>query len=284
MKPMWLPVISFFYLIILSETSLQAQSLKVMTYNLRFDNPGDSLNAWPFRKDKVAALVEWYGPEILGTQECLHHQLEDLVKLMPQWQYVGVGRDHGDQRGEYAALFFRKDRFQLLDQGTFWLSPTPEQPSKGWDAALPRVCTYAVLKPRKGGKKLLVLNAHFDHIGKEARKQSAQLMLDRLQLLQQKYQALPVVMGDFNAAPEEAPIQVLNNTLQDTYTLAKHTPYGPKGTFNAFQWQGKFDKRIDYIFVSAKNFEVLRVQVIGDYLDQRFPSDHFPVMAELKWK
>lgn len=255
-----------------------------MTYNLRFDNPGDSLNAWPYRKEKVAALLDWYGPEVLGTQECLHHQLEDLVRLMPQWQYVGVGRDHGDQRGEYAALFFRKDRFRLLDQGTFWLSPTPEQPSKGWDAALPRVCTYAVLQPRKGGRKLLVMNAHFDHIGKEARKQSAQLMLDRMQLLLKKHRAVPVLMGDFNAGPEEPPIQVLNAGMQDTYTLAQKTPYGPKGTFNAFQWQGKFDKRIDYIFVFKKDFEVPRVQVIGDYLDQRFPSDHFPVLAELEWK
>ena len=147
--------------------ALSGQPLRVLTYNIRYDNPQDGENAWEKRRDFLCGQLEFYGPDVVGVQEALHHQLMYMNEKMPGFRYVGAGRDDGGTAGEYSAIFYRAGRLELLDSGTFWLSPTPEKPSKGWDAALNRVCTFALLRDTASGQTWWIFNTHFDHIGKE---------------------------------------------------------------------------------------------------------------------
>jgi endonuclease/exonuclease/phosphatase family metal-dependent hydrolase len=256
--------------------------LAVLTYNIRYDNPGDGEDAWPKRRDFLAAQLRFHAPNIFGIQEGLHRQLEYLDEQLPAYARVGVGRDDGKQGGEYSALYFLKKRFGLLDSGTFWLSETPDTVSKGWDAALPRVCTFAHLHDSLSGKKLWVFNTHFDHIGKEARRRSAELIL--LKIKEKNTAGEPVVlMGDFNAEPNEAPIAVLTRDLRDARFVSEEPPFGPEGTFNAFNFHDPVKRRIDYIFLNEKGLKVKKHAVLSDSRDCHYPSDHLPVMAVLAW-
>lgn len=228
----------------LSPTLAQAQpELTALTYNIRYDNPGDGEDAWPKRRDFLAGQLRFHAPDIFGIQEGLHRQLEYLSEQLPAYTRVGVGRDDGKQGGEYSALFFLKKRFGLLASGTFWLSETPDTVSKGWDAALPRVCTFAHLHDSLSGKKLWVFNTHFDHIGKEARRRSAELIL--LKIKEKNTANEPVVlMGDFNAEPQEEPVAVLTHELRDARSMSLEPPFGPEGTFNAFKFNEPVKRRI----------------------------------------
>ena len=155
----------------------EGQSVTVMSYNIRLDTEADGINQWKNRTDKVATLLKKYNPDLLGVQEAMHNQMMDLQKELPDYAFVGVGRDDGKEKGEYSAIFYKKDKFEMLKQNTFWLSETPEVPgSKSWDAAITRVVTFAVLKDKSSGKSFIYSNTHFDHVGREARKQSATLI------------------------------------------------------------------------------------------------------------
>ncbi|MCC7506497.1 MAG: endonuclease/exonuclease/phosphatase family protein [Saprospiraceae bacterium] len=272
--------ILFFLLCFALPAAATAQTLRFLTYNIRYDNPGDGDDAWPKRRDYLAAQIGFYAPDVFGIQEGLHHQVEFLAQQLPQYAWVGAGRDDGRQAGEYSALFYRRDRFRLLDSGTFWLSETPGQPSKGWDAALNRVCTYALLRDSVTGQQLWVFNTHFDHIGQEARRQSAALIIQKIREKNPENKPV-VVMGDFNAEPSEAPVATMKNALTDTQEASETPAFGPSGTFNGFKFHEPVTRRIDYIFTGGTGLRVLRHAVLSDSKDCHYPSDHLPVMADI---
>ena len=151
-----------------------ASTLRVMTYNIRVDTPDDGINRWNLRKQRVFNLIQHYQPDLIGVQEGLAHQVADLQGAFPFYNWYGVGRDDGNDKGEFSAIFYRADVFELRESGTFWLSETPDQPgSKGWDAALPRVCSWVKLKDRRNNQTIYHFNTHLDHAGQIAGRQSA---------------------------------------------------------------------------------------------------------------
>lgn len=265
-------------LLLMIAATTQAQDLRVMSYNIRFNNPKDGPNAWSERKDYLLNQILFSEADFVGIQEGLLDQVEYLDEALPGFNYVGIGRDDGKTAGEFSALFYKK-QYKLLDSGTFWLSPTPEKPSKGWDAALNRVCTYARFKGKKG-KKFWVFNTHFDHRGQVARVESVKVILAQIAALNTKNEPV-ILMGDFNLPPESEAIQQVTGTLNDTYTSSELPPFGPKGTFNAFSWTQDINRRIDYIFVSS-DIQVKHMAILTDSKEQRYPSDHFPVLAKLR--
>ena len=255
--------------------------LRVATYNVRMDTPADSLNAWTYRKDNVNAMVRYHDWDVFGTQEGFLHQLQDICR-MPEYAYFGAGRDDGKSAGEHSAIFYRKDRFELLESGDFWLSETPDVPGKGWDATCcNRICSWGKLKEIKTGKTFYVFNVHFDHQGRVARQESGKLMAQKMQEIAKD--ALVICTGDFNSTPETEQIQLLSNYLNDARTVTKSPPYGPEGTFNRRFGNPIGAGRIDYIFVSD-GIEVLKYASLTDNNGQYYPSDHIPVMVDIVLK
>lgn len=261
--------------------SYQSQSLKVMSYNIRLSIESDKENSWENRKMEALQLMDYYHPDFFGVQEAVPQQMIDIKNNLKNYDFVGVGRDDGKNKGEFSALFYDTEKLQVLESGTFWLSETPNIPSKGWDAAYNRVCTYALFKMKKGGKKFWAFNTHFDHIGDVAREKSATLILEKIKNLNTKN--LPVVLtGDFNLTEETKPLQLISKSLENAYHHSKQKPYGPRGTFTAFDINKIPTERIDYIFV--KDFVTETFRTINDRRENLlYPSDHFPIMAELRF-
>ncbi|MCJ0742747.1 endonuclease/exonuclease/phosphatase family protein [Pedobacter montanisoli] len=261
-------------------TLAQKQPINVLTYNIRLNTSNDGENAWPNRQENVKALIKFHDIDILGVQEALPEQF-DFLSAMPNFEAFGVGRDDGKRQGEFSALFFNKQRFIKRDGGTFWLSETPETPSKGWDAALNRICTWLRLYDKQNKKEFLVFNTHYDHKGVQARIQSALLIKQKIQQIAPK---LPVVfMGDLNVTPETEAVATIKSFLQDSKEITEEPPYGPNGTFNDFNYSSPLKKRIDYIFVNNA-FKVVKYAVLTDSKDQRFFSDHLPVFVKISFK
>lgn len=258
--------------------------IRAMTYNIRLDIASDGANAWPKRAALVAALVRHEAPDVLGMQEVLKHQKAYLETALPAYGFAGVARDDGLEQGEYSPLAWRKDRFELLGSGTFWLSPTPSKPSKGWDAAYPRIATWATLRDRRSGKRLVALNTHFDHVGEVARVQSATIIADWAKRHRKSGEKI-IVLGDFNATPDSAAMTLLGDTaqtgLRDTRTVTSGEPYGPAGTFNGFRIDSDAAAPIDHVLVSS-DFSVLGYKVVTQHWGGRLPSDHYPVIADLE--
>lgn len=261
-----------------------AQSLNVMSFNIRLNTASDSLNAWPYRKDKVASQILFHDVHLLGVQEALHDQMMDLQARLPQFKYTGGGRDDGKEKGEYSALFYDSTRLQLLKTGMFWLSETPDIPgSKSWDAAITRMVTWARFRDRKSKKVFYAFNTHFDHVGQVARRESARIIQRKVQELAGNTPA--IITGDFNARPSDEPIQVILDPneplrLKDAKALSETGHYGPTGTFNAFRNKETNDEPIDYIFLRG-NWKVKKHATISQTWGGRFASDHFAVMAVL---
>ncbi|GAA4405458.1 endonuclease/exonuclease/phosphatase family protein [Nibrella viscosa] len=252
--------------------------INVATYNLRYDNPGDGVNAWPNRKEMVKSLIRYHEFDIFGTQEALRHQLNDLAQ-MPEFAFLGKGRDDGKEAGEHSAIFYRKDRFKPLESGDFWLSQTPEKPSLGWDATCcNRICSWAKFRDLKTNKEFYFFSAHFDHQGVEARRQSGQLMVKKIKEIAKN--APVIFVGDLNSTPETEQVKAIQTLLSDSYQITTMPPYGPVGTFNGFKLDAPLQNRIDYIFVS-KNIRVQKYAVLTDAQNQRYPSDHQPVVARV---
>jgi len=271
----------FTLFLLLTAFLLNAQDINIVTYNIRFNNPNDGINAWPNRNEMVAALLRFHEPEIFGVQEALLGQINDIEKQLPQMKHIGVGRDNGKEAGEFSPIFYDTTKFKLLDCGWFWLSETPHKPGYGWDAHYNRICTWAILKPKKGSP-FLCLNTHLDHQGDVARAESAKLILKKIGELNTKN--LPVILtGDFNLTPETAPIQYIKQYLKDSKEISKAKPYGPDGTFNNFDFNSKLPDRIDYIFVNNK-VTVLKYAVLTDSKENRYPSDHLPVFVKVRIK
>lgn len=272
----------FFIILIFASNIIMAQHINIISYNIRFNNPGDGVNAWPKRSSQVAALLSFHQADIFGLQEALIGQIEDIQAQMPQMKWVGVGRDDGEKAGEFSPLFYNSEKFTALKSGGFWLSETPEKPGLGWDAACNRVCSWLLLKENKSKKKFMVFNTHFDHMGVKARTESAKLILRKIKALNPS--GFPVILtGDFNLTPEQEPISVITSELQDSRSITKQAAYGPTGTFNGFKFDSPLKDRIDYVFVS-NSIEVKRYGVLTDSKDLRYPSDHLPVFVNLELK
>lgn len=259
---------------------VDAQSVKVMSYNIRFDNPGDGENAWPNRIQKVAHVIQKYDPDLIGIQEALHYQLEDLIRVLPDYTYVGVGRDDGKQLGEYSAILYKNNRFGLLAKETRWLSETPEVPgSKSWDAAITRLVTIARFYDKPLKREFVLLNTHFDHVGKEARLMSGVMLQSIVQNMQTNTQNLPILLtGDFNCDRTEAPYEALvkDNLLIDTKPANDNT-----GTFCDFAVGSIECRPIDFIF-HTKEWILRNYKVAQDNDGKYYPSDHLPVLAEFE--
>ena len=250
------------------------QEIAILSYNVRYNSPGDSLDLWDLRKTELINQIKELNPMSFGVQEATLTQMKDLEAGLPDYDYVGVGRDDGATKGEFSAIFYKSSEMKVLQENTFWLSETPEKVSVGWDAALPRICTYAKFELSSSKKRFWHFNTHFDHMGEIARAESAKLIVSKISDLVSSGDAL-VLSGDFNAEPHEEPILVLNHSFDDPADRDKLQ--GPVGTFSGFQLDAVLDRRIDYIF--TKNVEVKTYQHLDTKRSNgRWISDHLPVL------
>ncbi|MCF6180634.1 MAG: endonuclease/exonuclease/phosphatase family protein [Lutibacter sp.] len=272
------------YLIVVSlllQFNVNGQNITLMTYNLRLDLASDGENAWPNRKENLVSLIKFYSPDIFGTQEGLPHQVNYINNQLENYNIIGQGREGGN-KGEYSAIFYIKNNFKIEKQHTFWLSPTPNKVSKGWDAAYLRICTYALFTDIKTNRIFWVFNTHLDNVGKVAREQELKMILDKINTVNTLN--YPVIfMGDFNSVPNSELITDLSKKMNAAKSISIEKPFGPDGTFNAFQFNKPINKRIDYIFVSKqKQIKVKKYAVLSDHKNLKYPSDHLPVFVELK--
>ena len=258
-----------------------ATSLSVMTFNMRYDNPEDGQNNWRFRRERIAGVIKAQEVDVLGTQELLSNQFNDLSGLLTGYQGVGVGRLDGAESGEYCAVFFRKDRFTLLDSGTFWLSETPEVVgSLGWDGACERIATWVVLRDRDG-RELFFIDTHLDHVGQVARDEGVSLLMKCIETLSG---GRPVILtGDFNSEPGSSVVAHVqkDGVLRDAKAIAAQRS-GTDWSFSDFGQIPEAERPLlDYIFVSG-DIEAVRYEVLPDIFDGGYVSDHAPVMAVVK--
>lgn len=259
--------------------------LRLMTYNIRYANPGDGDDAWPARRQSVVDTIR--AADVVGLQEVVVGQLRDLKAALPEFTWVGVARGDGKEAGEFSPIGVRTSRVQIIRSGTRWLSETPDQVgSRGWDAALPRIATWALVKDQETGAALTVINTHFDHIGVQARLESGRLL--RQMVLDPDYAAADVpvvVMGDLNALPGSPPLQALTadgpRRLSDSRSISQTPPAGPSGTWNGFR-EIVEGRQIDHILVTT-DVQVHSHQVLDPRTPAgRFASDHLPVLVTLQ--
>lgn len=259
--------------------ALNAQNLKVMTYNIRLNTASDGDNAWPHRKDLLVNQIKFHEPDIFGTQEGLPEQVAYIDQELPDYAYIGRGRDA--EGGEHTALYFKQERFKLLESHTFWLSETPDKVSKGWDAAFPRICTYGLFLDKDSKKHFWAFNTHLDHRGEQARKESIKIILAKIGELNAKNYPV-ILMGDFNVLPESEVIQLAKEDFVDAEEISVNEPFGPAGTFNGFNFEKPAKGKIDYILIRKPvEWTVVKHAVLSDSRDNKYPSDHFPVFAEI---
>ncbi len=281
-----------------------AQELNVGSFNIRQNNRGDykSNNGWAQRRDVLCDMINFEAFEIFGVQEAKPEQLRDMVARMPDYKYIGVGRDDGKTKGEHSAIFYRKGDFKVIDHGTFWLSETPDEVSYGWGAKHRRICTWGLFVDKKSKTKFYFLNLHMDHRVKAAQENGAKLVLDFVKTKCKKGVNV-IVTGDFNVTQESAVYDIFakSGIFHDTYDVAKYR-FAPTGTFNGFNPNRYTTHRIDHIFVS-KGTKVSRYGVLtyhyfrdmnaelqemetaapkdikGENRDSKCISDHYPIQA-----
>lgn len=298
----------FLLLLLFLATQTSAQML-VGSYNIRYKNAGDSINGdlWPKRCQVICDQVNFISPDIFGAQEVLHNQLTDMLARLDGYDFIGVGRDDGKTAGEYAAIFYRSDRLRLLDQGSFWLSETPDSPSLGWDAACVRICTWGRFAGQTAtdDEAFYFFNTHLDHVGVTARREAARLIVDKIRDIAR---GAPVFLtGDFNVDQNDEIYVILTQSgmLQDAFAVAR-LRFAENGTFNSFDPELFTTSRIDHIFVSPGT----RVDAVGVLTDgywlpeaeatdsikgrdapqqinfgkrsRRLPSDHYPVFVRIQ--
>ena len=272
MKKQLLLVLSALFFVF-NSCSNHNEKINVMTYNIRLDTEADGYNMWDNRKEGIVSLIKEEDVDILGIQEGLPHQIDYLSDQLKDYDFIGEGRDGGN-KGEYSAIYFKNEKIILKEEETFWLSETPEIPSIGWDAALNRIVTLGVFEIKNLKKELIVYNTHFDHIGIVSREKSAGLILNHIS--KNNYQDRPtIVMGDFNADQDEAPIRLLSEQLEDSFKILPLK--NPIGTFSGFDTISELSDRIDYIF--TKNIKILDYKHIDKKLPSGlWPSDHLPIL------
>lgn len=250
--------------------------IKYISYNIRYANASDGDNAWDIRKPATKEMIEREQPDVFGLQEALIGQLQYIDSNFPQYSRVGVGRDDGKEDGEFMAVYYRNDKFKLLENGNFWLSETPDQCSMGWDAACKRIVTWAKLKDLDSKKVFYVFNTHLDHVGEVAREQSILLIVKKIDEIVKKDKAPVFLSGDFNSNVSSPIFDPLKNIMKDSRAILPESEWIP--TYNSFGNGG--DSMIDYIFY--KNAEVQDFKTLnGDY-GKPYISDHYPVMATFK--
>ena len=287
---------------------LHAQQLYVGSYNIRYQNEWDAKdgNGWERRMPVICGQLNFEHPDIFGAQEVLEAQRQDMLRALPDYDCIGLGRDDGVHGGEHAAIFYDKHRLRLLDHGDFWLSETPEKPGLGWDAACVRICTWGYFKQKKG-MKFYFFNLHMDHVGKVARREAAKLVVERIRTIAQ---GKPVILtGDFNVDQNDEIYTIFTNSglLNDSYEVAQMR-FAENGTFNSYDPELKTESRIDHVFVSPR-FQVERYGVLTNSYwvpnaqsaeqqkapnapqeisfskyEKRLPSDHYPVFVRLNKK
>ncbi len=261
-----------------------AQEIKVISFNIRFDNPNDAPNNWQNRLPLVESYLKAEMPDIIGVQEALYHQNEDLLKALPAYAYLGTGRDDGEKGGEFSPLFYHTDRFELLDHAQFWLSETPHiAGSIGWEAILPRVVSWAKLRHLDSDGELFVFNTHFSHVSDLARCKSMEFLSVMIKEIAEDSPV--IVTGDFNIHMNSGLyVDMANlfkavNDLQNTFVALADTTNTEHGTFNGFSDQ-KNTAVIDYIFVDdsfrVKSYSIDKIKANGLFI-----SDHWPVKAVL---
>ena len=270
--------------------SAQDSTLRVMSYNIRLPHLGDGVNYWDNRRPLVASVIRFHEADLIGVQEAFRRQLDEMITDMPEYNWFGVCRTDGtiqpNPDNEFSAILYRKDRFVLMDGNTFWLSETPNVPgSKGWDAALPRIVTWAKFKDKLTGKEFFHFNTHFDHMGENARAESAKLLLRQVKEISNNYPV--VITGDFNTSESSLPYSILTNDkidfhFTDAVHISQLAHHGPVGTFSStFQLPGVGVNRIDFVFVVGA-VSVLKHAILSDSWDGRLASDHLPVLTQLK--
>ncbi len=299
--------INILFFILFSTLTLSAQELVVGSYNIRNDNQGDAKrgNGWVQRCPVICDMIEWNDVDVFGAQEVKRNQIDDMLRELEDYDYVGVGRDDGKDKGEFSPVFYKRDRFKLLDQGTFWISETPDKVGvKGWDAALPRICSYARLQDKVTKRKFWFFNLHMDHVGVEARREGAKLIARKITQMCGDEPAM--VSGDFNVDQNNEAYKTIvsQGVLADSFEKAEKR-YNRTGTFNSFNPNLFTESRIDHIFVTkhvkVRNYAILtdgywipnpetKGKIKGDAAPQeidfekyihRCPSDHYPVMLRV---
>lgn len=271
-------IFTFLLLVLLN---INAQQIKIITYNIRYNNTADGINSWPLRKAKVDTLLKQYPSNIWCFQEVLNNQLVDLKTMLPNYSYIGVGRDDGKENGEYSPIFYSDSLYVLVKSGTFWLSPTPSViGSKGWDAAITRICTWVQLKDKQTDKLFFVFNTHFDHQGELARNESAKLILNKTNELGANFPIL--IVGDFNSEPNSNAYKtIINNKSNPFYD--SHQNQKDNCTFTGFKVNAGICKHIDFIFFN-KHFKLRKYFIISQNDGLNYPSDHLPVLSLFKMK
>lgn len=285
-------------------TAVEKAVFNVASYNLRQLNDGDTKagNGWSRRCPVLGELIRYHEFDIFGTQEGFKSQLEDLKGELPEYDYIGVGREDGKQEGEHSAIFYRKDMFTLLDHGDFWISETPDKPGLGWDAVCPRICSWGKFRHNESGREFVMFNLHMDHVGKKARVEGAKLVRRRIDNFGKDCPAF--VTGDFNVDQTSPSYRTITagGDLLDSYEVAQ-LRYALNGTFNNYETDNYTDSRIDHVFVTP-DVEVLKYGVLTDTYRTpenskrvkaadapgeievsryvaRTPSDHFPVVVKV---
>lgn len=288
---------------------MTAQGLFVGTYNVRYANSDDAEegNGWTRRCPVLCDMINFEEPDIFGTQEALIGQIKDMVARLPQYSYIGVAREDGKEDGEHSAIFYRKDKFKLLDSGNFWLSETPDKPGLGWDAACTRICTWGKFKDTKTKLKFYYFNLHMDHVGRVARREGAKLVMQKIHEIAGDKAAV-ILTGDFNVDQRDEIYSIFTQSgkFNDAYASADHR-FAENGTFVDYKTNRFTKSRIDHIFVT-KNFKVRRYGVLTNgywtpsddatehgsgnaprelrmrKYDHRIPSDHYPVFAKIEYQ
>jgi endonuclease/exonuclease/phosphatase family metal-dependent hydrolase len=276
------------YLLIFICSSAQTNDLKVMTFNIRYDNPSDNEYSWANRKEMVFEVLQKYNPAIIGFQEALKGQVDQIRAYLTGYKYTGVGRDDGKTAGEFAVVFFDSLRFEKKGGSTFWLSETPDIPgSKSWNAACTRIVTWVRLLDKKENRILVVFNTHFDHISEQARLESARLLLTKIKQI--AGQETVILTGDFNSTDTSAAYGLLTSqnslsAMLDTRKLAGKNATGPPYTFIGFPFHPEKDEIIDFIFMSVNSdLKVIKNSIIDFNRNGRYPSDHLPVLTQFEY-
>ncbi len=261
---------------------VKAQEITVGSYNIRFDNKGDTGNLWVDRGPVVAELIRFHDFDVLGIQEGLKNQLDDLSKALPEYARYGKGRNDGKEAGEHSVIYYRKDRFKLINSGDFWLSETLDKPGLGWDATCcNRICSWIYLQEVKTNKKFYVFNVHFDHQGVVARKESGTLMVKQIRKIAGSEPVL--LTGDFNGDRNSEWYKTIaqSEVVADVHGMVKH-PYANNSSMNGFRIP-RNNAVIDHIFMS-RHFTALKWGILTDTYFGKYPSDHFPILAKVTLK
>ncbi len=271
-----------------------AQELTVGSYNIRYKNRGDSIqgNGWQERCPSICNQLLWERPDIFGAQEVLHAQLLDMEKGLKTYRWIGVGRDDGQQAGEYAVIFYNPQRVELIEEGHFWLNETPDRPALGWDAACVRICTWGHFRDRLTQQDFYFLNLHMDHVGVKARRESAKLVMQRITAMTDGGQKLAVLTGDFNVPQTDELYRLFTQSgvLKDCYTEARER-FAENGTYNSFKSQTFTTERIDHVFVTPETtVDAFAIRTDGRWQEEqdgkplrRVLSDHYPIFARIRF-